>query len=52
MNGGPSDFRYWLSYNTLVSSEGITMLQKPFSHALLCDSSLFFVLQEWRQFKQ
>ena len=48
-----SDFQYWLNINVLVSSEGITTLQKSlFSHIFFWDSSLFFVLTEWRQFKE
>ena len=51
MNGDLSDL--WLNSNILVSAEGIIMLQKVlFSHTLLCDSSLFFDLKEWRQYKQ
>ena len=40
MNGDLSDL--WLKSNTKVL----------FSHTLLCDSSLFSDLKEWRQYKQ
>ena len=53
INDALSDLWYWLDSNVLVYLEGITTLQKSlFSHFLLCDTSLFFVLKEWRQFKQ
>ena len=48
-SGALSDFHYWLNSNTLVYSKGIIKLQKPlFSYTFLCDSSLFFVLNEER----
>ena len=48
-SGALSDFHYLLNSNTLVYSKGIIMLQKPlFSYTFLCDSSLFFVLNEER----
>ena len=47
INCALSNFQYWLSSNILVSSEGVTILQKSlFSHTFLSDSSLFFVLKE------
>ena len=53
MNGALSDFWNWLNANFLMSSESIIMLQKNFfSHGFLCDSSLFFVGKEWKQFRQ
>ena len=53
MNGDLSDFCYWLNSNILVSSKSKVTLQKSlFSHAFLSDSSLFFLLKEWRQFRQ
>ena len=53
MKGALSDFWYWLNSNISVSSEGLIILQKSsFSHTFLCDASLFFVLKEWRQFRQ
>ena len=43
----------YCSFKTLVSSEGFTAPQKSlFSHTFSWDSSLFFVLNEWRQFRQ
>ena len=36
------DFWYWLNYNTLVSSEGITILQKSFFHILFSAIQLCF----------
>ena len=51
-NGGLSGFWYWLNY-ILVSSKDIFTIKKSlFSHALLCNLSLCFVLKEWRQFRQ
>ena len=39
--------------NTLLSSEGIATPQKClFSQKYLRDSSLFYAINEWRQFKQ
>ena len=38
--------------NILVSSEGITILQKSLFSHFLCDSSLFFVLKELIRFKK
>ena len=52
-NGALSDFLHWLISNNLVTSVDMITLQKYlFSHFFLCDSDLFFVLKEWRQFKQ
>ena len=52
-SGALSDFLHWLNSNILVSSEGLITLQKSlFSHTVLCYSSLFFFLKEWKQFKQ
>ena len=51
MNGALSSLKYWL--NSSVSSEGITTTKKSlFSHIFLWGSSLFYVLNEWRQIKQ
>ena len=48
INGGLSDFWYWLNSNILVPSGGIIVLQKSlFSHAFL-----YSVLKEQRQFRQ
>ena len=46
-------FLIWLNSNILVSPEGIITLQKSlFSRTFLCHSTLFFGLEEWRQFRQ
>ena len=51
-DGALLDFWYWLNSNILVSSEGITMLQKSlFSHTFSWDSHLFSVAKEWIQIK-
>ena len=55
-----SDFMYWLNFNILFFSVGITIPQnsftyfvcKRFLHTFSWDLSLFYVLKEWRQFKQ
>ena len=48
-----SNVRYWLNSNILASSEGVITPQRSlFSHTCLWDSSLFFVPNKWRQFKQ
>ena len=45
------DIDWIIQSHILVSSEGIIILQKYlFSHTLLRDLSLVFVLKEWRQF--
>ena len=42
-----------LNFNILLSSEGMTELQKPlFSHDFLKNSSLDFVLKEQRKFRE
>ena len=53
VNGALSDLWYWLNCNISVSSKGMIVLQKSlFSRTFLRESSLFFVLKEWRQFRQ
>ena len=53
IDGSLSEIWHWLSSNTLVFLEGIKTLQKSyFLNTFLCNSSLVFVLSEWRQYRQ
>ena len=52
IDGVLSDCQSWLNSNILVSLEGITTPQKSsFPHTFSWDSSLLFVLNEWKQLK-